>query len=165
MKRVILLFFLLIAVHTLSSQTDAPVEIITHQVKMGETIRMISKRYLVPPADIYKLNRFAVDGIRAGMVLHIPVPVKSSATSDVNAVEVPPPAAEIYHSVAKGESFSSIAKHYQISETQLREANPEFSSGKLPAGATLMIPSEGGLLPSNEGATTQKKPGEKSRSR
>lgn len=154
MKKAILLFFLLIAVQQLSSQTDPPVQIVTHQVKIGETIRMISKRYLVPPADIYKLNRFAVDGIRAGMVLHIPVPIKDDpVTAEQSAPEAAP---DVYHSVAKGESFASIARHYQISEQQLREANPEFSSGKLPAGATLMIPSEGGLLPSNEGATTQK---------
>ncbi len=154
MKKAFLLLFLLIAVQQLSSQTDPPVQIIQHEVKMGETVRMISKRYLVPPADIYKLNRFAVDGIRAGMVLHVPVPIKDKPVA--TSARTPEPDPDIYHSVAKGESFASIAKHYQISEQKLREANPEFSSGKLPAGATLMIPSEGGLLPSNEGATTQK---------
>ena len=59
---------------------DQDVDIISHQVKLGETIRMLSKKYLVDPAEIYKLNKFAVNGISEGMVLQIPVPKKIAAT-------------------------------------------------------------------------------------
>lgn len=52
------------------------VDMVSHTVQMGETVRMLSKKYLVDPAEIYKLNKFAVDGISQGMVLQIPVPRK-----------------------------------------------------------------------------------------
>lgn len=55
---------------------DQDVEIIDHEVQLGESIRLISKKYLVDPAEIYKLNKFAVEGISAGMMLKIPVPRK-----------------------------------------------------------------------------------------
>ncbi|WP_298223394.1 LysM peptidoglycan-binding domain-containing protein [Flavobacterium sp.] len=58
---------------------DQEVDIIDHQVQLGESIRMISKKYLVDPSEIYKLNKFAVEGISQGMVLKIPVPRKEGA--------------------------------------------------------------------------------------
>jgi LysM repeat protein len=47
-------------------------EIIAHTVAQGETIIMVSKKYLVTPEDIYKLNPEAVHGIAANTVLRIP---------------------------------------------------------------------------------------------
>lgn len=58
---------------------DQEVDIIDHQVQLGESVRLISKKYLVDPAEIYKLNKFAVEGISQGMVLQIPVPRKEGA--------------------------------------------------------------------------------------
>lgn len=58
-------------------------EMIRHQVKMGETVRMLSKKYKVEPAEIYRLNKFAIDGIKEGMVLQILVERKEPAYSDV----------------------------------------------------------------------------------
>lgn len=56
---------------------EQEVDIIEHQVKLGESVRLLSKKYLVDPAEIYKLNKFAVEGIQEGMVLKIPVPRKN----------------------------------------------------------------------------------------
>ena len=53
------------------------VEIISHRVELGETILMISKKYLVQPTEIYRLNKSAVNGISEGMTLSIPQPLKS----------------------------------------------------------------------------------------
>lgn len=78
MKRIL---FFLIAIF-LSQNTVAQkgkyqeVEMITHPVQMGETIRTISQKYLVEPGEIYQFNKYAVNGIRPGMTLLIPVPVK-----------------------------------------------------------------------------------------
>jgi len=63
-----------------SKKKEQEVDIITHEVKLGESVRMLSKKYLVDPAEIYKLNKFAVEGISEGMVLQIPVPRKAGAT-------------------------------------------------------------------------------------
>lgn len=54
------------------------VDIVSHTVELGETVRMISRKYLVSPTEIYKLNKFAVDGVSQGQVLQIPVPRKES---------------------------------------------------------------------------------------
>ena len=51
-------------------------DIVSHTVQLGETVRMLSKKYLADPSEIYRLNKFAVNGISQGMVLQIPVPRK-----------------------------------------------------------------------------------------
>lgn len=73
---VLLVIFFLMIQSTMLSQTE-DVEIITHKVALGETILMISKKYLVVPTEIYKLNKEAIDGISPGMILNIPQPIKS----------------------------------------------------------------------------------------
>lgn len=62
-----------------NKKKDQEVDIIDHQVQLGESVRLISKKYLVDPAEIYKLNKFAVEGISQGMVLQIPIPRKEGA--------------------------------------------------------------------------------------
>uniref|UniRef100_UPI0030EB74C0 LysM peptidoglycan-binding domain-containing protein n=1 Tax=uncultured Flavobacterium sp. TaxID=165435 RepID=UPI0030EB74C0 len=59
------------------SQEDDDVEIVTHKVALGETMLMISKKYLVSPTEIYRLNKKAIDGISEGTILYIPQPIKS----------------------------------------------------------------------------------------
>lgn len=79
MKKHILLFlvvFICLDVSGQSRKKDQEVEIINHEVQLGESVRLISKKYLVDPAEIYKLNKFAVDGVSQGMILKIPVPKK-----------------------------------------------------------------------------------------
>jgi LysM repeat protein len=75
-KKLILFFVFLFSFQTAFSQ-DEQVEIISHKVALGETMLMISKKYLVSPTEIYRLNKKAVDGISEGMVLYIPQPIKS----------------------------------------------------------------------------------------
>jgi LysM repeat protein len=58
-----------------SAETPTQKEVIPtvqHTVQMGETVLLISKKYVVSPDDIYKLNPEAIDGITPGMVLSIP---------------------------------------------------------------------------------------------
>jgi LysM repeat protein len=85
MKKVVLLLFLLLLsdMYGQSKKKDQEVDVINHEVKFGESVRLLSKKYLVDPAEIYKLNKFAVDGISEGMVLKIPVPRKTTNASSV----------------------------------------------------------------------------------
>lgn len=79
MKKHLLLFLVVFVCLQISGQNrkrDLEVEIVNHEVQLGESVRLISKKYLVDPAEIYKLNKFAVDGISQGMILKIPVPKK-----------------------------------------------------------------------------------------
>lgn len=74
----LLLFLFLVALHgRLLGQEE--LHVFEHHVKPGETVRLISKKYLVSPSDIYQLNKFAVDGITPGMILHIPMSSKAAA--------------------------------------------------------------------------------------
>lgn len=75
-KKLILIFVFFFSFQTAFSQ-DEEVEIISHKVALGETMLMISKKYLVSPTEIYKLNKKAIDGVSEGMILYIPQPVKS----------------------------------------------------------------------------------------
>lgn len=45
------------------------------------------------------------------------------------------------HVVRNGETWSSIAKQYQVSAIQLRNANSDLPSRPLPAGKVLRVPS------------------------
>ncbi len=87
MRKVILILLLAIAPNLFSQESTEgqEVRIVNHQVMMGETVRMLSKKYLVPPSEIYRLNKFAVDGISQGMVLKIPVPVKEEPIKETVA--------------------------------------------------------------------------------
>jgi LysM repeat protein len=81
MKIKMLFFFVLCVFQfSLGQYKDQDVEIVNHEVKSNESVRALSKKYMVDPADIYKLNRFAVNGITEGMVLQIPVPKKESSS-------------------------------------------------------------------------------------
>jgi LysM repeat protein len=89
MKRIFMAFFAICILSNTYGQNrkkDQEVDIIDHQVQLGESVRLISKKYLVDPAEIYKLNKFAVEGINQGMVLKIPVPKKEVAVKEVVSV-------------------------------------------------------------------------------
>ncbi len=87
MKRIFMTFFAICIVSNAFGQNkkkDQEVDIIDHQVQLGESVRLISKKYLVDPAEIYKLNKFAVEGISQGMVLKIPVTKKEVVSAGNN---------------------------------------------------------------------------------
>lgn len=74
--RLVLALVFIFSFQTAFSQSEE-VEIISHKVALGETMLMISKKYLVSPTEIYRLNKKAIDGVSEGMILYIPQPVKS----------------------------------------------------------------------------------------
>lgn len=96
MKKFWIFLFFSSAVLNLSGQNkkDMETSIVNHPVQLGESIRLISKKYLVDPAEIYRLNKFAVEGINAGMVLKIPVPRKEEVAVQE---QVPVPTSEPVH--------------------------------------------------------------------
>ena len=83
MKRMVLFFLVVLTeIHVLGqTKRDQETDIINHEVQFGESVRLISKKYLVDPAEIYKLNKFAVEGITQGMILKVPVPHKEEVIS------------------------------------------------------------------------------------
>lgn len=73
-----MLFFAAICMFQIgfAQNKNQEVDMVSHTVQLGETVRMLSKKYLVDPAEIYRYNKFAVNGVSQGMVLQIPVPRK-----------------------------------------------------------------------------------------
>lgn len=46
--------------------------VLFHKTMAGETVVMISRKYMVKPQDIYEINPEAIDGLKAGVLLKIP---------------------------------------------------------------------------------------------
>jgi LysM repeat protein len=81
-----------------------------------------------------------------------PASAPSPATANPPAVEVPRAEAVPKHTVAKGETLTSIAKLYNITVTELQKLNKIENDRKLQIGQTLTIPS-----PKPTDTTTEKK--------
>lgn len=173
MKKVILCLMLLLSVQLLSSQIrslspadqekekNEDVTMISHSVSMGETVKLISQKYLVTPMAIYKANKFAVDGVSPGMVLQIPVPNKSKIARNARKSKQPEPevaqkeeggvipsnegaSASIgeegnTHKVTSGETLSGLAQQYGVSQQELKEWNPSLKKRQLRAGELIKV--------------------------
>lgn len=164
MKKFVLFLFVvcLIPSGICQNKKDQEVSIVSHTVQLGETVRMISRKYLVDPSEIYKLNKFAIDGISQGQVLQIPVPVKEPvyqenepAVNDVPEVEIKQeqtmPKKEIGvtvinhdsqsdHTVVHGETLYSLSRMYNISVDEIKMSNGDSLNKGLKVGQIVKIP-------------------------
>ncbi|MDL2214848.1 LysM peptidoglycan-binding domain-containing protein [Dysgonomonas sp. OttesenSCG-928-M03] len=104
----------------------------SHTVAKGETVYSIARLYNVAVSDIYSANPKALDGIKAGDLLTIPV-----AT---NARQYPANATKTY-TVKSKETLYSIAKKYGVKVEDIIDANPELKAKPLTDGQILRIPS------------------------
>lgn len=173
MKKILLLFFVFFVLGKGFGQNkkkDQDVDIINHEVQLGESVRMISKKYLVDPSEIYKLNKFAVDGISQGMILKVPVPKKAGALvvdptgtpSETNSIEtkvvesptVAEPSkdikkiviterkTEVNHKVEPKETLFSLSKQFNVSVEDIKANNKEILKNGLQVGQIIVIPTE-----------------------
>lgn len=106
---------------------------ITHKVESGETINDIAKKYQVTPYDIYKLNPDAQRKLAPKSVLLIPAKTAVKKT----AVQ-----AEITHKVLPKETLFGIEKKYNVSDADLKKANPFLETDGLQIDQILVIPSK-----------------------
>lgn len=135
------LFFLLIGILLKGyAQETPPVKLINgkkyyiHRVKKGQSLYGIAKIYGLDLNVMIMENPEAIDGIKTGQDLKVPVekpkPSNSPPTTD--------DASYITHQVKKGETLYSISKEFQIKETALLNLNPGLSEG-LKEGSVLKI--------------------------
>ena len=108
---------------------------ITYKVQQGETINDIAKKYQVTPYDIYKLNPDAVGKLNSKSVLLIPV--KTAVKAIVQA--------EKKHTVLPKETLFGIEKKYNVSDADLKKANPFLEKDGLQINQVLVIPSKNGV--------------------
>jgi LysM repeat protein len=187
MKRI--LFFLIAIVFTQITFAQkgkyVEVEMITHQVQMGETIRTISQKYLVEPGEIYQFNKYAVNGIKQGMTLLIPVPVKDpiaasekkvkpkkviepTENSEEEKIAATPKLAPrpvvidnsklTEYTVEPKETLYSLSKKFNISVEELKLANPSLETSGVQIGMLLKIPSTRTLADNESSIGTTKAP-------
>lgn len=131
MKRIALLFFIVFSLQITIAQEF---EMIRHQVKLGETVRMISRKYKIEPAEIYRLNKFAVDGITQGQVLQLIVPktapeTEVAVTDDETKTDTAPEEVESSSTTTKTVTTTTTRKK-KVSEP---ESVPEQPAAE-PAG-------------------------------
>ncbi|MCK6649751.1 MAG: LysM peptidoglycan-binding domain-containing protein, partial [Bacteroidia bacterium] len=121
---------------TKSSATIGGVKYYLHTVEKGQTLFAIAKFYKIEVNDLVIENPEAIDGIKPGQVLRIPVEkkvvVKQEQGVDTSNC--------IIHTVEKGQTLYSITKQYGVTDEVLKKLNPELLNG-LKTGQKIKIPS------------------------
>ncbi|AMA48764.1 LysM peptidoglycan-binding domain-containing protein [Flavobacterium covae] len=111
-----------------------------HLIQKSETLESIALKYKVSKKEILKLNTGAEKGIQENTILIIPNVHSISymfKKNDVNAVSYDK------HEVSNKETLYSIAKQYQLSVEELKEANPLLVQTNIKEGYVLNIPQRG----------------------
>ncbi|MBS1637010.1 MAG: LysM peptidoglycan-binding domain-containing protein [Bacteroidetes bacterium] len=98
-----------------------------HKVEKGQSLYAISKLYGVDVNHILADNDEAIDGLKPGQELKIPVPGAVAVTTPATATGIDT-SRYICHKVAKGETLYAIQKKYNKSEKQLMELNPGLTA-------------------------------------
>lgn len=128
-NRVIYIFVFIISCSVFGQNYDK------HKVEKGETITQIAQKYSVTPFDIYQLNPDAQSGLEPNSILLIPKKGQIQKPSSKT----------ITHEVEPKETLFGIEKKYNVSDEDLKKANPFLEKDGLQMGQTLTIPSNSGL--------------------
>ncbi|GAL69842.1 lytic transglycosylase [Jejuia pallidilutea] len=108
----------------------------THQVKKGETIEEIAKRYYVTPFDIYGLNPDAKKGLKPNTILIIPISkAKKPKVTEVKELQ----GFKTYKAKRK-ETLYSISKKYDVEIEDIKKYNTFLYANNLRKGDKLEIP-------------------------
>ena len=109
----------------------------THKVEAGETIEDIAKKYLVTPFDIYALNPDAKTNFETDIILIIP-------NSKVKNAEIVKETKEVIdykkYKVRRKETLYGLSKKYNVTEAEIKKANPRLYSENLRRGDRIRIP-------------------------
>jgi len=95
-----------------------------HKVEKGQSLYAIAKTYGMDVNSILAENDEAIDGLKNGQELKIPIEsllLKQPSVIDTNKY--------IYHKVVKGETVYAITKKFTIDEKKLASYNPTINSG------------------------------------
>jgi LysM repeat protein len=126
-----------------------------HTVQPGETLAKIAQTYGVSASAISAANGLSnVDLIRVGQQLLIPGGSGSSGSGSANPPD-PKPRPQTTYLVQPGDTLGAIAKRYATSVQALVEANGLNSPDRISVGMRLVIPKDGGSLPSYPGQATR----------
>jgi LysM repeat protein len=110
-------------------------DFVYHQVKQGQTLYSVSKKYNVPIEIIFSYNPEAEQGLKAGTVLRIP---KKKVLKDVIQA-VRDDDKFHYYEVKKKDTLYSLARKYDVTIADIVNTNPELRWGLKP-GQVIKIP-------------------------
>ncbi|MDP2268651.1 MAG: NlpC/P60 family protein [Deltaproteobacteria bacterium] len=116
-----------------------------YQVKRGDTLAMIAKKYAVSPEALKTINNLSGDSIRYKQVLDIP------ATGTAKAIKSS--ASLSPYTVKKGDSLSSIAKKTGVSISAIKETN-RLRGNALKPGQKIML-AKAGSTPGKKAQSAQ----------
>ncbi len=130
-SHLIFLILLFLLIHnvwgTPSPQTNPSTpHLITYQVKKGDTLIKIARKFGISVKEIKKCNRIKDSIIRIGQVLKIPV--KSSIYAEIYSTSQKVKGKILFHIVKRGETLYSIARKYGITVAMLKKLNHLKSS-------------------------------------
>lgn len=110
---------------------------IKHKVEPGETVTKIAQKYQITPANIFKLNPDAQNGLKPDTVLLIPkgngAIIKEVETASTDAK---------FHVVSAKETIYGLTKLYNVTEEELEKANPGILKNGLQIGEKVIIPTQ-----------------------
>ena len=126
---------------------------IKHKVEQGETVTKIAQKYQVTPANIFKLNPDAQNGLKPETILLIP------KGNGVIIKEVPKnEATSKTHVVSAKETVYGLTKLYNVTEDELEKANPGLKENGLKIGDELHIPSKKAIVTPTKVVASEAKP-------
>jgi membrane-bound lytic murein transglycosylase D len=96
-------------------------KIVKHRVKPGETLSEIAENYGVTMSSIRNMNRINRNKIYSGQILKIQTSGDYSPSQPKTVV----------HKVRRGETLSTIARRYGVTQEQLRKWNPRDIKGTM----------------------------------
>lgn len=116
-------------------------EVISHNVKKGETAYHIARRYGVSVDELLKLNGLSsIKSVRPGIELQVPVSKKTyiNFAKDERKVEKEPQSKD-FHIVQNGETLFSISKKYGIEVERLAVWNDIKGDQRLKVGDRISL--------------------------
>lgn len=127
----VLCFTLVLAFNTANAQNFS-----THQVKKGENIESIAKRYFVTPSQIYEYNPDAKKELKPNTILIIPiskaVKPETTITQELQGFKE--------HKVKRKETLYSLSKQYNVTEDDIKKHNRALYANNLRKGDIIQIP-------------------------
>lgn len=130
MKNIILIVFVFFAFAKANATTLQNYK--QHVVQKGETVFSIVGKYKINATELTQLNPDIKSGLKEGSILLIPV--SSNVLTQRKIVEYKK------HKVRRKETLYGIAKKYEVTELDIKEANKELYSKGLRKGDRIQIP-------------------------
>lgn len=115
-------------------------EYYVYEVKKGESVYGVAKRYGWDLEELLRLNPDASKSTHKGMRLYYPTGQVSVVTEMPQPIEIDKSSLEpIRHKVKRGENVYSISRQYGVALETIYKQNPSAKKGVTP-GETLVIP-------------------------